>query len=100
MANRYKNTKITKDPTGTRVYKPTIYPKIPIKHSDLIITLKVGDRLEKLAATHYGDTSLWWIIAAANNLGKGTMKLTPGERIRIPRDIQSINKDLKAVEYV
>ena len=100
MANRYKNTKLTKDPTGTRVYKPTVYPKIPIKNSDLIITSKEGERLETLAATHYGDTSLWWIIAAANNLGKGTMNLTPGERIRIPRDIQSINKDLKAVEYV
>ena len=82
------------------MYKPTVYPKIPIKNSDLIITPKEGERLETLAATHYGDTSLWWIIAAANNLGKGTMKLTPGERIRIPRDIQSINKDLKAVEYV
>jgi hypothetical protein len=75
MANRYKNTKLTKDPTGTRVYKPTVYPKIPIKNSDLIITPKEGER-------------------------KGTMKLTPGERIRIPRDIQSINKDLKAEEYV
>ena len=99
MANRYKNTKITKDPTGTRVYKPTIYPKIPIKNSDLIITLKVGDRLEKLAATHYGDTSLWWIIAAANNLGKGTMKLTPGEEIRIPRDIRSVLNNLETESY-
>ena len=99
MANRYKNTKITKDPTGTRVYKPTIYPKIPIKNFDLIITLKVGDRLEKLAATHYGDTSLWWIIAAANNLGKGTMKLTPGEEIRIPRDIRSVLNNLETESY-
>ena len=56
--------------------------------------------METLAATHYRDTSLWWIIAAANDLGKGTMKLTPGEQIRIPREIQSIYKDLKAEEYV
>ena len=99
MANRYKNTKITKDPTGTRVYKPTIYPKIPIKNSDLIITPKEGERLETLAATHYGDTSLWWIIAAANNLGKGTMKLTPGEEIRIPRDIRSVLNNLETESY-
>ena len=99
MANRYKNTKITKDPTGTRVYKPTVYPKIPIKNSDLIITPKEGERLETLAATHYGDTSLWWIIAAANNLGKGTMKLTPGERIRIPRDIRSVLNNLETESY-
>ena len=100
MANRYKNTKITKDPTGTRVYKPTVYPKIPIKNSDLIITPKEGERLETLAATHYGDTSLWWIIAAANNLGKGVMALTPGEEIRIPGDTQSIYNGLKEEEYV
>ena len=100
MANRYKNTKIKRDLTGTRVYKPTIYPKISIENSDLIVIPKEGDRLETLAATHYGDTSLWWIIAAANNLGKGTMKLTPGEEIRIPKDIQSIYNDLKSVEYV
>ena len=99
MANRYKNTKITKDPTGTRVYKPTVYPKIPIKNSDLIITSKEGERLETLAATHYGDTSLWWIIAAANNLGKGTMKLTPGEEIRIPRDIRSVLNNLETESY-
>ncbi len=99
MANRYKNTKITKDPTGTRVYKPTVYPKIPIKNSDLIITPKEGERLETLAATHYGDTSLWWIIAAANNLGKGTMKLTPGEEIRIPRDIRSVLNNLETESY-
>jgi hypothetical protein len=99
MANRYKNTKITKDPTGTRVYKPTIYPKIPIKNFDLIITPKEGERLETLAATHYGDTSLWWIIAAANNLGKGTMKLTPGEEIRIPRDIRSVLNNLETESY-
>ena len=99
MANRYKNTKLTKDPTGTRVYKPTVYPKIPIKNSDLIITPKEGERLETLAATHYGDTSLWWIIAAANNLGKGTMKLTPGERIRIPRDIRSVLNNLETESY-
>jgi len=99
MANRYKNTKLTKDPTGTRVYKPTVYPKIPIKNSDLIITPKEGERLETLAATHYGDTSLWWIIAAANNLGKGTMKLTPGEEIRIPRDIRSVLNNLETESY-
>ena len=99
MANRYKNTKITKEPTGTRVYKPTIYPKIPIKNFDLIITPKEGERLETLAATHYGDTSLWWIIAAANNLGKGTMKLTPGEEIRIPRDIRSVLNNLETESY-
>ena len=99
MANRYKNTKLTKDPTGTRVYKPTVYPKIPIKNSDLIITPKEGERLETLAATHYGDTSLWWIIAVANNLGKGTMKLTPGEEIRIPRDIRSVLNNLETESY-
>jgi|TARA_B100001971_G_C17660189_1_gene272376 hypothetical protein len=100
MANRYQDTKIKKNSTGTRVYKPTIYPKIPIENSDIIIKSIEGDRLEILAEKYYGDTSLWWIIAAANNLGKGVMALTPGEEIRIPGDTQSIYNGLKEEEYV
>ena len=100
MANRYQDTKIKKDSTGTRAYKPTIYPKIPIENSDIIIKSIEGDRLEILAEKYYGDTSLWWIIAAANNLGKGVMALTPGEEIRIPGDTQSIYNGLKEEEYV
>jgi hypothetical protein len=41
-------------------------------------------RLDVLAGIEYGDSSLWWIIAAASNIGWG-MQIPPGNLIRIPR---------------
>jgi nucleoid-associated protein YgaU len=38
-----------------------------------------------LAYQYYEDQSLWWVIAKANNLGKGTWYITPGTLIRIPK---------------
>ena len=40
-------------------------------------------RLDVLAGIEYGDSSLWWIIAAASNIGWG-MQVPPGNLIRIP----------------
>jgi hypothetical protein len=34
--------------------------------------------------------SLWWIIAVANNLGKGKLSLDINKQLRIPTDIQTI----------
>lgn len=46
----------------------------------------VGDRFWRLAEKHYGDKSLWWIIARFNN--KPTEgHVSPGDEIKIPKDI-------------
>ena len=37
MPSRYTHTSIKKNKDGKRVFKPTIYPKIPIKDSDIFI---------------------------------------------------------------
>jgi nucleoid-associated protein YgaU len=42
------------------------------------------ERLDKLALTFYEDATLWWIIAAANGLGKGTLLIPGGVKLRIP----------------
>ena len=38
MPSRYKYTKIKLSRDGNRVFKPTLYPKIPIRDSDRIPT--------------------------------------------------------------
>jgi hypothetical protein len=48
-----------------------------------IIILKESQRLEHLAGIKYGDSSLWWIIAAASGIGWG-LQVPPGTLIRIP----------------
>jgi len=63
----------------------TIYPTMPINPSqDIYIRTTTMDRLDKLAYDFYGDASMWWIIATANNLGKGTLIIPSNTRIRIP----------------
>jgi hypothetical protein len=52
---------------------------------DKYIISREGDRLDILANEMYGDIKYWWIIASANNLGKGSLLIPPGVQIRIPR---------------
>lgn len=53
-------------------------------------TLKGFQRLDTLAGVYYGDGRLWWVIAAASNIGWG-MQVPPGTTIRIP-NISEISK--------
>ena len=99
MPSRYKFTDIKLRGDGKRVFKPTMYPKIPIKDSDVFIYPKFGDRLDNLAHKYYGDVSLWWIIAKANNLDKAEIGLNVEKQIRIPTDIQPIINKLKGMSY-
>ena len=49
----------------------------------------VGDRLYKLAAEHYGDPKLWWIIARFNSKPTDShFKL--GEMIYIPMPVKTM----------
>ena len=83
-----------------KVYGTIIYPKIERHVDDFYIDVIVEDRLDNLAYQYYEDVTLWWIIANANKLdrasnygitqkqdkgiGKGSMFVEPGQRIRIP----------------
>ncbi len=97
--SRYDFTSMKLNKDGKRVFKPTIYPKIPIRDSDIFIYPKFGDRLDNLAFKYYGDVSLWWIIAKANNLDAAHIGLEVDNQIRIPINIQSILSKLKEISY-
>jgi len=99
MPSRYNNTKIKIGRDGKRVLKPTIYPKIPIKDSDVFIYPKFGDRLDNLAQKYYKDVSLWWIIAKANGLDEAHIGLEVDKQIRIPIDTQSILDKLEDMSF-
>ena len=99
MPSRYTYTQLKKNKDGKRVFKPTMYPKIPIRDSDVFIYPKFGDRLDNLAHKYYGDVSLWWIIAKANNLDKAEIGLNVEKQIRIPMNIEVILNKLKDMSY-
>ena len=90
---RYDNTSITLNRKNQRVLVPTLYPEIPLSDSDQFVYPKDGERLENIAFKYYGDVSLWWIIAKANELGKGRTVLNPNFQIRIPGNVEKILSD-------
>jgi hypothetical protein len=89
---RYDNleTRITKD--GKTVYRSKIYPNIPFRDDDEYVATESGDRLDTLAHQFYGDSTLWWIIASANNIHNAVFALEDGTILRIPQNyIEIIN---------
>ena len=51
--------------------------------------LTEGQRLGHIAGAEYGDSTMWWIIAAASGIG-WTLQVPPGTLIRIPTDLGQI----------
>lgn len=87
---RYSNIQIGNRYDGKRVYRCTIYPIIPLSSNDLIIITNDSDYLDTLAHRYYGDPTLYWIIACANNVGKGRMSVPAGMSLRIPTNVNQI----------
>ena len=92
---RYDYTKIEKNKFGDRTYSTTLYPEIKKRNDDIYIRSKDGDRLDALAHKYYKNAGLWWIIAQANQLGKGTLVIPSGKQVRIPTDLTDIFADLE-----
>jgi len=51
--------------------------------------LAEAQRLDVLAGEVYGDASLWWVIAAASDIG-WALQVPPGTFLRIPTDLSEI----------
>ena len=71
MENRYENIELLRTELGKRFKKTIRYPKMAKESQDMYIISIQGDRLDNLAFKYYEDARLWWILARANNLGKG-----------------------------
>lgn len=90
--NRYRENLIT-----NKRYNTSVLPLFAERPSDYYIFSREGDRLDNLAQSFYNDPSLWWVLAQANNLGKGSFMIPPGRQIRIPYPLDNINIALEQV---
>lgn len=90
--NRYRrlSSEIKDRASQNMRYSSTFYPKIPFRQSDIYIYSRRLDRLDLLAFEFYEDQTLWWVIARANDLGKGGFQVPPGIRLRIPFPIDDL----------
>ena len=59
-------------------------PTIPEQDDDIQYQMAGAERIDLLANKFYGDPTLWWVIAVANDLELIPTDLEPGTRIRIP----------------
>jgi len=91
--NRYQETKIENDR-----YKTSHYPDFPKRQTDLYIISREQDRLDLLSNEFYEDPRYWWVIASANNLGKGTLDVSEGLQLRIPFPLQGLSESLRNAE--
>lgn len=92
MASRYQNNETKKSNDGRTVFRSKIYPNIPLRDDDIYVATESGDRLDTLAHQFYGDSTLWWIIASANNIHNAVFALEDGTVLRIPQNyIQILN---------
>ena len=83
--DRYIYTEVSQSNNKkVQAYKSTRYPEISATQEDIYIHTRTGDRLDNIAYEYYDDASWWWIIALANNLGKGTLVVPPAMQLRIP----------------
>ncbi len=89
--NRYDNSTILKTLQNKPYWKAKVYPNIPLSESDEYVITAVGDRLDLLAFQYYGDATLWWVIAMANNnITNGLMYPEPGTQLRVPTDLNAV----------
>jgi hypothetical protein len=82
--NRYETASILKDSNEKRKLSTVITPTPEANTADVFIQTTGIERLDLLAFKFYDDQSLWYIIAAANGLGKGSLYVPANSRLRIP----------------
>jgi hypothetical protein len=86
MARRYQNIQVRKTLNKKIGYLPTFYPSVTVTNEDYYIIAREQDRMDLLANDFYGDPTLWWVIAMANDLDRDSMFPPLGFQLRIPNN--------------
>lgn len=92
MSYRYGNSRIINNTKKiesdnnvkyVRRLETVFYPQFDDVEQRQILSQE-GDRLDLLAKEYYGDENFWFVIAMANNLGKGSLNVPAGLILKIP----------------
>jgi len=83
------------------MYATSRYPEIPLSENDIYVYTTQGDRYDVLALNYYGDSSLWWIIAAGNpNIDLMTLVIPEGVQIRIPANFSQVVSEFNLINQL
>ena len=95
MQSRYKNSRFKKTIDGREVLQSKIYPNIAKTDDGIYVATETGDRFDTLAYQFYKDSTLWWIIACANNIHNANIGIKEGTILRIPQNYIDILRDFE-----
>ena len=84
---RYRSIGTQRVDSGETIYLPTKYPTLEPSNNDYYIIAREEDRMDLIANDFYGDPTLWWVIAMANDLPGDSMFAPPGFQLRIPGNL-------------
>ena len=87
MARRYENIGTQKGIGNKVIYLPTRYPNLVASNNDYYIIARDQDRLDLIAYDFYGDATLWWVVAMANDLPGDSMFPPLGFQLRVPANL-------------
>jgi hypothetical protein len=87
MARRYESIDTYKTNVGKVIYLPTRYPSLAPSNNDYYIIARAEDRLDLVATDFFGDPTLWWVVAMANDLPGDSMFPPMGFQLRIPGNL-------------
>jgi len=79
--SRYDNITKVKNKIFTSI-GTSYLPKFKEKNSDILLISVHGDRCDLISHEYYGTPTLWWFIAAINNLKSNNIKA--GIQLRVP----------------
>ncbi len=79
-------------------YETVRYNKPPVLPDDEYIITREGDRWDLLSHQFYGDVSLWWFIALANDIRPASMIVPVGVQLRIPKNLDEVGRQLESAE--
>jgi len=96
MARRYENIGTQKTISGKVAYLPTRYPSLVPSNNDYYIIARAEDRMDLVATDFFGDSTLWWVVAMANDLPGDSMFPPLGFQLRIPGNLSDA---LQAYEF-
>tara|TARA_B100000424_G_C22788698_1_gene423647 strand:- start:206 stop:511 length:306 start_codon:yes stop_codon:yes gene_type:complete len=89
FAGNFKNS-LGQNLTSISNASPRIFRAVSNQNVDYSIhILEEGERLDYLAGIYYGDSSFWWVLAAASGIGYA-LQVPPGTVIRVPNSLAEV----------
>ena len=91
---RYTRTRLIFGASQYATPRGVAFIRKAVKNGNISVSpyvTKESERLDTLAGKKYGNGRLWWIIAAASNIG-WALQVPPGTRLLIPNNLGQVAK--------